>query len=175
MRNTNNFRFEAPGHPRAAAEPPDFLVDANTSYLDTPVDSQLSTPVICARFPPGAFLLVQLHYWCIRPTAPNARRTPTAIGVEKEKRKACRRARGGIRIGRKVDERLGIVTHCGDRHFGFGPRWTCQVKCGKCCGFYCRVVGFLLITAACSHPDGKRRTHFVWHEGLSHTRRSQLA
>ena len=27
---------------------------------------------------------------------------------------------------------------------------------GKCCGFYCGVVGLLLITVACGHPDGKR-------------------
>jgi hypothetical protein len=35
----------------AAAEPPDFLVDTNASDLNTPVDSQLSTLVIYARFP----------------------------------------------------------------------------------------------------------------------------
>jgi len=32
-----------------------------------------------------------------------------------------------------------------------------------------------MITAAYRHPDGKKRTHFVLHEGLSHTRRSPLA
>jgi hypothetical protein len=46
---------------------------------------------------------------------PNAERTSTAAGTEKEKQKMCRRARGGVRIWRKVDKRLEIVTDCGDR------------------------------------------------------------
>jgi hypothetical protein len=129
----NIFRFRhkrrLPDNPHAAAEPPDFLVDANASDLDTPIDSQLSTLVICARFPPGAFPLAQLHYQCIRPTTPNARRTPTATGVEKEKRKMCRRA--GVvpvrRVGSESGERWmrgwELRMYCGDRHVGFRA-WT---------------------------------------------------
>jgi len=115
--------------PLLATPPPDFLVDANASDLDTPIDSQLSTLVICARFPPGAFPLAQLHYQCIRPATPNARRTPTATGVEKEKRKVCRRA--GVvpvrRVGSESGERWmrgwELRMYCGDRHVGFRA-WT---------------------------------------------------
>jgi hypothetical protein len=56
--------------------------------------------VICTRFPLGAFPLAQLHYQCIRPTPPSVERTPTAAGMEKEKRKTCRRA--GVVLVRRV-------------------------------------------------------------------------
>jgi hypothetical protein len=94
---------------------------------------------------------MQFHYQCIHFMPPTAERTSTAAGTEKEKRKMCRRARGGVRIWRKVDKRLEIVTNCGDRQVGFRVWSTCQVKNGKCCGFYCAVVRLLMITAGCSH------------------------
>jgi hypothetical protein len=106
-------------------------------------------------------------------TPPNAERTPTATWMEKEKQRTCRRA--GVvlarRVGSESGERwtstndiAGIVMLDSDRGR------SARLKMVGCCVFYCGVVGLLMITAACSHPDGTRHVHISFGTKVFRTR-----